>query len=126
MPPIQLFFSNLFPPTEQDVVIPVASHLRGVTVSAEVVQGTVDWCRFALEYPDNPSLRPFNQIDPTIVRASLRPPANTIHIPLPDLFVGEAVPLTIVGTLGNPSESNSFCRLSVSLHLRPLPGGIQP
>jgi hypothetical protein len=112
-----------------ELVIPVASHLRGITLSASANDqpGTPDLprsCIAELRYPDDPALRPANQTDRRIVAAELAPGFGTTHIPLYEMFVGKNVTLEV--RVAQSEGLNLSCVVRASLHLRPIPGSLQP
>jgi hypothetical protein len=107
------------------VVVPVASHLRGITVSAS--PGGFDppnRCLMQLLYPSDPAQRPVNQTNPFILQLEMTPDFVTTHVPLYEMFVGQGVALQ-VRLVGAGADSEG-CDLHTTLHLRPVPGGIQP
>jgi hypothetical protein len=115
----------------RQLLVPAASHLRGITLSASHHTGYAETapdlprnCIAQLLYPEEPALRPPNQDERLIVTAELAPGFGTVHIPLYEMFVGSGVPLVL-----RVAQNQGFdlsCEVRASLHLRPIPGGIQP
>ena len=113
-----------FQPFTFNSSVNTASHMSGLTVSAHA-SSTVDYCEFILSYPDDPALRPVNQISPDIVRLYLAGPVDTQYIQLPDLFVGTDVPLTYYFATSAGGNTGQ-CSVTTTLNLRPIPVPIQP
>ncbi len=99
-----------------------ASYLGGVTVSVHA-DDTVAHCSYILLYPKNPTVRAFHQNSRYITTLYLQPPVDTVHIPLPGLFVGKGVSL---GQIFNAKALNAGtdgqCTFYATLHMRPVQG----
>ena len=112
-----------FSSTSRDRMVPVASHMRGLSLIARASGGALR-CTFLLRYPGDPALRPVNQRSPTIHIFQFGPGFQNLYVPLPDLFIGKDVPLTFDyrGSFATVGE----CAFSALVHMRPLPGSLQP
>lgn len=115
---------------ENEFTVPVASNLRGITISwsSNLSLKLSKVCVLELRYPVDELERPVEQSSPTILKLPMPPNPGTVHIPLYEMFVGENVQLllrlTQIPVFGEDQDTG--CEVFATLHLQPLPGGILP
>lgn len=106
----------------REITVETDSFLTGYTVSVSAFD--VNYCRFGISYPSDPSLRSAFQNSQTIELVYLGAPVDHMNAKLPNLFVraGTALRLSFVSNGG----ANANCDFRAHIHFQPLPIPKQP